>query len=58
MEENTTDILRTKLVLNFALSLVLKGGKNSTPIYPALKVLSLISNDSLTPEEFKAKNHF
>ena len=29
------DILRTKAVLNFALSLIPKGGKNASSIYPA-----------------------
>ena len=37
MEKNMTDILRTKAMLIFALSLIHKGGKNAPSIYPALK---------------------
>ena len=56
MKKNMTDILRTKATLNFALSLISNGGKNSPSIYPALKASILIRNDSLTSEESKAKN--
>ena len=52
-----TDILRTKAVLNFALSLITTGG-NASSIYPALKALILIRNDSLTCKESKAKKPF
>ena len=45
-----TDILRAKTVLNFALSLIPKGGKNAPSIYPGLKAPILIRNDSLTSE--------
>ena len=51
-----TDILRTKSMLNFAMSLIPKGGKNTPSIYPALKSPILIRNDSLTSEVSKAKN--
>ena len=44
-------ILRTKGMLNFALFSLLKGGKNASSIYRALKVSILIRNDSLTSEE-------
>ena len=50
------DILRTKAVLNFALSLIPKGGKNAT-FYLALQAPILIRNDSLTSEESNTKNH-
>ena len=50
------DILRTKALLNFALSFIPKGGKNAPSIYLALEVLIQIQNDSLTSEESKAKN--
>ena len=56
MEKDTTDILRTKAMLNFALFLIPKGGKNAPSIYPAFKVPILIRTDSLTSEESKAKN--
>ena len=55
MEKNTTDILRTKAMLNFILPLIPKGGKKAPFIYPALNVPILIRNDDLTSEEFKAK---
>ena len=42
-------------MLNFALSLIPKGGKNAPFIYNALKVTIYIRSDSLTSEEFKAK---
>ena len=58
MEKNTTDILRTKALLNFALPLIPKGGKNAPSIYPALKAPILIKNDSLTSEESRAKTPF
>ena len=51
-----TDILRTKAILNFALSLIPEGGKNGPSFYPALKAPTLIRNDRLTSEESKAKN--
>ena len=50
------DILRTKAMLNFALFLIPKRGKNAPSIYPALKAPTLIRYDSLTSEESKAKN--
>ena len=56
MEKNMTDILRTKAMLNFALSLIPKGGKNAPFIYPALKASILTRNDSLNSEESTAKN--
>ena len=48
------DILRTKAMLNFALSLI----PNAPSIYPASKAPILMRNDSLTSEESKAKNCF
>ena len=51
-----TDILRTTAILNFALSLIPKGGKNTPSTHPALKAPILIRNDSLASEESKAKN--
>ena len=51
-----TDIFRTKAMLNFALSLIPRGGQNAPFIYPALKAPILIRNDSLTSEETTAKN--
>ena len=53
MEKNITDILRTKAMLNFALSLIAKGGKDSPSTYPALKAPILLRNDSLTSEVSK-----
>ena len=53
-----TDILRTKAMLNFTLSLIPKGGKNVPSIYPALKTPIVIRNDSLTSEESNAKKPF
>ena len=50
------DILRTNAMLNFELSLILKGGKKAPSIYPALKEPILIRNDSRTSEESKTKN--
>ena len=58
MEETTRDILRTKTMLNFVLSLIAKGDKNARSIYPALEAPILIGNDSLTSEESKAKSWF
>ena len=55
MEKNIADILRTKAMLNFSLSLIPKRGKNTPYIYPALKAPILIRNDCLTSEESKAK---
>ena len=52
MEKNTTDFLRTKPVLNFALPLI----PNAPSIYPTLKATILIRNNSLTSEESEAKN--
>ena len=46
MEKNTTDILSTNAVLNFALSLIPVGGKNTPSIYPALEGPILIRNYS------------
>ena len=43
-------------MLNFALSLISKEGKNAPSIYPDLKAPILIRNDSLNYEESKAKN--
>ena len=56
MEKNMTEILGTKTMLNFALSLIPKGGKGAPSIYSALKGSILIKNDSLTFDESKAKN--
>ena len=42
-------------MLNFALCLIPNGGKNTPSIYLAFKVPILITNDSLTSEESKAK---
>ena len=56
MEKNTTNISRTKAMLNFALFSILKGGKNVPSIYPALKASILIKSDSITSEDYKAKN--
>ena len=56
MEKNMTETLGTKTMLNFALSLIPKGGKRAPSIYPALKGSILIKNDSLTFDESKAKN--
>ena len=53
-----TDISRTKVMLNFELSLIPKGGKKAPSIYPALAAPILIRNDSLTSEESKAKKPF
>ena len=53
-----TDILRTKAILNFALSPTPEGGKNASSIYPTFNVPILIRNDSLTYEESKAKKLF
>ena len=36
MEENTTDALRAKAWLNFALFSIPRGGKNTPSIYPVL----------------------
>ena len=58
MEKNMTDILRTKAMLNFAYSVIPKGGKNAPSTYPSLKALVLIILISLTSEEFKSKNRF
>ena len=52
------DILKTKAMLNFALFLILKGGKNAPFNYAALQSPILIRNDSLTSEESKAKPVF
>ena len=52
-----TYMLKTKAMLNFVLSLIPKGGENARSIYPALKAPTLITNDSLTSDESKAKNH-
>ena len=52
-----TDILKTKAMLNFALSSIPKAEKNVPSIYAALKVLTLIRNDSLTSQVSKAKSH-
>ena len=49
-----TDILRTKAMLNFALSLIPKGGKKCTFYLSSFESPILIRNDSLTSEEFKA----
>ena len=57
MEKNMTYMLKTKAMLNFVLSLIPKGGENARSIYPALKAPTLITNDSLTSDESKAKNH-
>ena len=43
-------------MLNFALSLIPKGGKNTPSVYPALKAPILIRYDSLTFEESKTKH--
>ena len=56
MEKNITDILRTKAMLNSALSLIPKISKNAPSVYPALKAPILIGNHSLTSEESKARN--
>ena len=48
--------LRIKVMLNFALSSIPKGGKYAPSIYSALKSPILNINDSLTSEEFNAKN--
>ena len=53
MEKNMT-VLRTKAMLNFALSLIPKGGKKCT-FYLSLKAPILIRNDRLTSEESKSK---
>ena len=58
MDKNMTYILRIKGVLDFALSEIPKGGKNSPFIYPALNASILIRNDSLTSEKSKAKKLF
>ena len=56
MEKNMTDILRTKAMLNFTLSLIPKRDKNAPFIYPSLKAPILIRNESLTSKESTAKN--
>ena len=56
MAKNTTDILRTKAMLNFAFSLILMGRKKRTFHYPGSNVPILIRNDSLTSEESKTEN--
>ena len=50
-----TEILRTKAMLNFALSSISKRGKNAPSIYNTLKASVFIRNDSLTAEESTAK---
>ena len=55
MEKNTTDILRTKAMLNFVFNS--QGAKNAPSIYLALKATILIKNDNLTSEESKAENN-
>ena len=55
MKKNTTDMLRTKAVPDFALSLIPRETKNAPSRYPALKALILIRNDSLISKESKAK---
>ena len=56
MEKNTTDILRTEEMLNFALSSIPKGGKNTTFISPASEASIFNRNDSLTFREYRTKN--
>ena len=51
MGKSMTYILRTKAMLNFALSIIPKGGKNAPFVYLTLKAPILIRNDSLTSEE-------
>ena len=43
-------------MVNFAFSLIPKGGKNAPSIYPALKELVLIRKNDLTCDQFLAKN--
>ena len=50
-----TNILRTKKMLKFALSSVLKESKNASSINPASKTPILIRNDSLASEKSKVK---
>ena len=49
------DVLRTKAIQNFALSLIRKGGKSVSFINPVFKAPILIRNGGLTSEEYKAK---
>ena len=56
MVKSMTDFLRTKAMLNFALSLIPKRDKNTPSVYPALKAPILIRYDSLTFEESKTKH--
>ena len=50
--------LKMKAKLNFALSLITKGGKNATFFYPVLKAVIVIRNHSLTSEDFNQKKQF
>ena len=56
MEKNTTNMLRSKAILNFALFSIPKGGRNGTFHLSSFKSATLIKNDSLPSEESKAKN--
>ena len=49
------DILRIKETLNYALSSILKGGKNAPSIYPTFKVYIMIRYDNLAFKELKEK---
>ena len=50
-----TDILRTKAMLNFGLSLIPKGGKKCTFYLSSFESGHLHQKDSLTSEKSKAK---
>ena len=57
LEKNTIDILRTKAVLNIALSSVPKGS-NESSIYLASGAPIFVRNDSMTSKESKCKKLF
>ena len=50
-----TDILRTKAMLNFALSLIPKEGKKCTFYLSSFESAHFFKNDSLTSEESTVK---
>ena len=51
------DILKTKAMLNSALSIIRKEDKNTPSIYSALKAPTLNRNDSLNSVESKVENY-
>ena len=55
-QQNTTNILRTKAMVNLYCFRFPREAKNAHSIYLALNALFFIRNDSLTSEDSKAKN--